>query len=118
MFLQRTSNGVDAMKNLKTMNVAKMAAAIEADAGQPLAGLREALAEAKAGVMGHIHTPDQIAARQRGRPAGTKAAVTKEPVTLRLDPDVLTLWRASGKGWQTRAAAALATMAPARKPKA
>ena len=37
--------------------------------------------------------------QSRGRP---KAAVTKEPIKLRLDPDVLAALRASGDGWQTR----------------
>ncbi|MET3605898.1 uncharacterized protein (DUF4415 family) [Sphaerotilus sulfidivorans] len=36
------------------------------------------------------------------RPAGTTQAVTKEPVKLRLDADVLAALRASGDGWQTR----------------
>lgn len=36
---------------------------------------------------------------RRGRP---KAATTKIPVTLRLDPDVLAAFRAGGAGWQTR----------------
>ena len=36
---------------------------------------------------------------QRGRP---KAAVTKEPVKIRLDADVLQALRATGDGWQTR----------------
>ena len=36
---------------------------------------------------------------KRGRP---KAAATKEPVKLRLDPDVLAALRATGDGWQTR----------------
>jgi uncharacterized protein (DUF4415 family) len=36
---------------------------------------------------------------RRGRP---KADVTKVPVKLRLDPDVLATLRASGDGWQTR----------------
>ena len=35
----------------------------------------------------------------RGRP---KSAVTKEPVKIRLDADVLAALRASGEGWQTR----------------
>ena len=35
----------------------------------------------------------------RGRP---KASVTKEPVKIRLDADVLAALRASGDGWQTR----------------
>lgn len=64
------------MKTLKTLNVDKVAAAIEIDAGQPLAGLREALAEAKAGEVGRLHTPEQIASRQRGRPDGS--VVTKK----------------------------------------
>lgn len=37
--------------------------------------------------------------KPRGRP---KAVVTKEPVKLRLDADVLAVLRASGEGWQTR----------------
>ncbi len=36
---------------------------------------------------------------RRGRP---KAVVTKEPVKIRLDADVLAALRASGDGWQTR----------------
>ena len=41
---------------------------------------------------------------ERGRP---KAVVTKKSVTLRLDPDVLEIFRATGKGWQGRMNAAL-----------
>lgn len=59
---------------------------------------------------GRVNTPEQIMARRSGgRPA---QAVHKAPVTLRLDPEVLAAWRSSGKGWQTRAAQALATLAP------
>lgn len=88
--------------SLKKLNVDKVAHAIEADAGQALPGLREALAEAKAGRFAAVHTPEQIAARRRGRPAGSVQAVTKEPVKLRLDADVLVALRATGDGWQTR----------------
>lgn len=42
---------------------------------------------------------DTFIRRGRGRP---KAAVTKEQVTVRLDPDVLAKLRESGPGWQTR----------------
>lgn len=90
------------MKSIKKLSVERLAAAIEADAGQALPGLREALAEAKAGRAGSVHTPEQVLARRRGRPAGSVAAVTKEPVKLRLDPDVLAALRATGDGWQTR----------------
>ena len=47
-------------------------------------------------------TADQYVGTQlktRGRP---KASVTKEPVKIRLDADVLAALRASGDGWQTR----------------
>jgi uncharacterized protein (DUF4415 family) len=40
----------------------------------------------------------------RGRP---KAVVTKERITIRLSPDVLGAFRASGSGWQTRVDGAL-----------
>lgn len=36
---------------------------------------------------------------RRGRP---RAAVTKTPIKIRLDADVLAALRASGDGWQTR----------------
>ena len=39
-----------------------------------------------------------------GRP---RAEVTKERITIRLSPDVLSAFRASGSGWQTRMDAAL-----------
>lgn len=45
--------------------------------------------------------------RSRGRPAGSVADQTKEKVNLRLDPDVLSALRASGRGWQSRVNAAL-----------
>jgi uncharacterized protein (DUF4415 family) len=43
--------------------------------------------------------PKSLQGKLRGRP---KAAVTKEAVKLRLDPDVLAVLRATGPGWQTR----------------
>jgi uncharacterized protein (DUF4415 family) len=53
-----------------------------------------------------VHTPEAI--KKRGRPVGTH----KRPATLRIDEFALEAWRASGKGWQTRAAALLAKYAP------
>lgn len=41
---------------------------------------------------------------RRGRP---RAAAPKELLTLRYSPDVLSAFRATGKGWQTRINAAL-----------
>jgi uncharacterized protein (DUF4415 family) len=42
---------------------------------------------------------------RRGRP---KSTVHKLPVTVRLDPQVVEYFRASGRGWQTRVNEALA----------
>ena len=57
------------------MDVNKIARAIETDAGHALPGLRESLAQAKAGDFLRVHTPEQIVARRRGRPqeAGRKS---------------------------------------------
>ena len=48
--------------------------------------------------------PTSLQTKLRGRP---KAAVTKERITIRLSPDVIQTFRASGEGWQTRIDAAL-----------
>ncbi len=48
--------------------------------------------------------PKTLQAKLRGRP---KAAVTKERITIRLSPEVVERFRASGDGWQTRVDAAL-----------
>jgi len=73
--------------------------------------LLESIRQAKRGEFARVTTPEQILAR-RGRPPGSVQAVTKTPTTLRMDTAALTRWRASGKGWQTRAAAILEKHAP------
>jgi uncharacterized protein (DUF4415 family) len=73
-----------------------------------MASLEQGLKEALAG-EGRVTTGEQIAKRVGGRPL---LAVHKQPVTLRMEPEALQRWRASGKGWQTRAAAVLAASAP------
>ena len=50
-----------------------------------------------------------------GRP---KAAVTKTPVNLRLDPEIVAHFKAGGPGWQTRLNAVLARHVKAAKRKA
>jgi uncharacterized protein (DUF4415 family) len=47
----------------------------------------------------------QAKLRKRGRPP---AESTKERITIRISPDVLERFRATGPGWQTRMDAALA----------
>ena len=53
-----------------------------------------------------------ITQARRGRPPGTVKAAPKVSTTIRLDGTALARWRASGQGWQTRAAAVLAKHAP------
>ena len=48
--------------------------------------------------------PLSLQAKLKGRP---KSAVTKERITIRLSPDVVETFRATGEGWQTRMDAAL-----------
>jgi len=47
-----------------------------------------------------------------GRPVGTTKPDAKKSITLRLDPDVIAAWRASGPGWQARMNDALRATAP------
>ena len=70
------------LEDMKGMNLNKVVKAIEADAGEALPGLREALAEAKAGQIGAVHTPAQIVARKRGRPAGSVKQDAKVSTTI------------------------------------
>jgi uncharacterized protein (DUF4415 family) len=46
----------------------------------------------------------------RGRPVGSKAARTKVAVSVRMDEEVLTYFKAQGRGWQTRMNEALKTL--------
>ena len=48
--------------------------------------------------------PPSLMAKLRGRP---KAEVTKERITIRLSPEVVGAFRATGDGWQTRMDGAL-----------
>jgi uncharacterized protein (DUF4415 family) len=92
------------MNTLNTLNLDAVAAAIEADAGQALPGLRESLEQAKRGEFAVVHTPEMIAGyKTRGRPAGTaKPGTTKQAVTVRYSPDVLAAFRGMGAGWQAK----------------
>ena len=74
----------------------------DADTAQLMRDLEQGLSEAKAGTYARVTTPEQIAARKRGRPVGSTQGTTKEPVKLRLDADLLAALRATGDGWQTR----------------
>lgn len=72
--------------DIKKINIEKVAAAIEADAGEALPDLRQALAEAKSG-LGRVTTPAQILVRQ----AREKSGLTQAAFALRIETPVATL---------------------------
>lgn len=93
---------IKSLKALQGIDTGKLAKAIEADAGVSVPDLHKALAEAKAHKFAAVHTPEQIAARRPGRPAGSVKADAKIATNIRLSPEVSAAFRASGPGWQTR----------------
>ena len=73
--------------SIKNLNIDAVAEAIEADAGEALADLRQALMEAKAGNIGRVTTPEQILVRQ----ARQKAGLTQLAFAQRIETPVATL---------------------------
>lgn len=79
------------------------------------AALLQSVEQMQRGEYAKVRTPEQLQAikARAGRPAGAKqTAPVRVATTLRMRPDALARWRASGKGWQTRAAEVLAANAP------
>ena len=74
------------MNDLDSLDIEKVAKAIEADAGEPLAELRQALAEAKAG-QGRVTAPEQILVRSARRATG----LTQAEFAERINTPVATL---------------------------
>ena len=74
------------MGNTK-IDINKVAAAIEADAGETLPDLRQALAEAKDEKKGRVTTPEQMLVRQ----AREKTGLTQAAFAQRIDTPVATL---------------------------
>lgn len=75
--------------------------------------LLQSIDEMKRGQYVAVHTPEQIAARKRGRPA---QEITKVLTTIRFDADVLQALKATGTGWQTRANDALRAHLKLKRP--
>ena len=71
---------------IKKIKIDKVAAAIEADVGESLPDLRQALAEANAG-LGRVTTPEQILVRQ----ARAKSGLTQAGFAERIATPVATL---------------------------
>jgi uncharacterized protein (DUF4415 family) len=62
------------------------------------------------GMRPAVEVAPELVARFRGQ-RGPQKAPTKQLVSLRLDPDVLAHFRATGRGWQARINAALRKVA-------
>ena len=72
---------------IKKMNIDAVAKAIEADAGEALPDLRQALKEAKAGITARVTTPEQILVYQ----AREKTGFTQAAFAEQIDTPVATL---------------------------
>lgn len=64
----------------------------------------EEVAEIRAGIAADPDTCELSAqAMQQLRPVGRpKATITKQPVSIRLSPEVVAYFKATGQGWQSR----------------
>ena len=62
------------------------------------AALLRSVDQAVHGEYAAVHTPEQIAARKRGRPVGTVKANAKVSTTIRFDAGVLEALKATGRG--------------------
>jgi uncharacterized protein (DUF4415 family) len=56
----------------------------------------------------HVTDAEYEASKRKRGERGPQKTPTKERVTMRLDPEVLSFFRAAGRGWQTRVNSALA----------
>lgn len=83
-------------------NSPKPLASMDAEMEQFAANVLESIRQAKRGEFAHVHTPETIMARRRGRPVGTSKPNAKVQTAIRFDADVLAALKATGKGWQTR----------------
>jgi uncharacterized protein (DUF4415 family) len=70
---------------------------------------------ARAKPAAEVLPPEVMAAfkKKAGRP---RAEVAKVPVSLRLDPDILAAFKATGAGWQTRINDALRAVVDRKRP--
>ena len=85
----------------------------KADPDNPELGA-EFFSRAKRG-LAHVPAPMKRAIEDEQRGRGPQMAPTKEQVTLRLSRDVVSVYRETGKGWQARIDADLATSARRRR---
>lgn len=71
------------------------------------AALLQSVDQMQRGEFAATTTPEQAAAKKRGRSVGYRKPGAKVPTTIRFSPDVLDAFKDSGDGWQTRMDSAL-----------
>jgi putative transcriptional regulator len=82
---------ITSLDDFADIDVEALAAAFEADAGEPLPGLRESLAEAKRGEFARTTTPAQMLIREARKTTG----LSQGEFARRIDTPVATL-----RGWE------------------
>jgi putative transcriptional regulator len=79
------------LEDFADIDVEATARALELDEGGPIPGIRQALTEAKAGIVGRVTTPAQILMRQARKATG----LSQDEFARRIDTPVATL-----QGWE------------------
>ena len=69
--------------------------------------LRISIEENLRGKFESLEAPGEVLTRRRGRPQGSTKENPKVSTTIRLSPEVISAFKSTGTGWQTRIDAAL-----------
>ncbi len=69
--------------------------------------LRISIEQNLRGKFESLQAPNELLTRRRGRPQGTTKQNPKVSTTIRLSPEVISAFKSTGTGWQTRIDAAL-----------
>lgn len=73
--------------DIQSIDIEKVAKAIELDAGHALPGLRESLGQAKRGEFAAVHTPEMLGRyKAHGQSSGSTKEQAKQAVTVRYKP--------------------------------
>lgn len=86
---------------------------------KPLTSPRGEVRELKTEDIQRFRPAAEVVSPELGRKLGVRGpqrSPTKERITIRLSPDVLRRFRATGDGWQTRVDAALKDWLKSNKP--
>ena len=108
------------IKSIRDIDPEKLAAAIEADAGQAMPGLRESIREAQQGIYGKVYTPEMLQEIKRTRQAAYEERRIKKgsqrlPGVLLTPEAALALAMLMQRGAKSKTAAINAALVAAAK---